>query len=75
MNNIVSINELARSVKFADRAPTASIPTIESILDIALRSRIGISAMSSEGMVIELGNGYQLVCHTKKSEVPNGKTL
>ena len=62
----ISTLDLARQVTFSDQMPSVEVLVIQRILDIALRTKIGMTALSSEGVTVDLGNGYNLHCKTKK---------
>lgn len=64
----ISINQLATSVVQSDSYyGSAWGEKIAYILDIALRTRIGMMCLGSAEVVIDLGNGHTLVCSLQKS--------
>ena len=68
----VSISELALAVKFADGEPGVTLAAITAVLEIALRGIVGLAAMGSSGITVELGNGFSLHCKTQKDDTQSG---
>ena len=68
----VSIPELAVAVKLSDSEPGVTVAAITAVLEIALRGKVGLAAMGSSGITVELGNGFSLHCKTKKDDAQSG---
>lgn len=59
------LDGLARAVWGSDRAPVAvGILSIREVLDVALRTRLGIACLGNRVVSVDLGNGHSLVCRT-----------
>jgi hypothetical protein len=65
--DVFTITQIARAV-FADDSYTGDldIRELDHIIELALRSRIGLACRVANGVSIDLGNGHLLNCTLQK---------
>lgn len=60
-----TLEGLARAVWGSDGAPRrVSRDTVREVLDVALRTRLGIACLGNRVVSVDLGNGHALICRT-----------
>lgn len=64
-----TLDNLATATYYADSFPLSHSAVgkddVASVLDVALRTRIGIACLGGRRVAIDLGNGHSLVCRTE----------
>ncbi|MCD6663484.1 MAG: hypothetical protein LT082_08800 [Comamonas sp.] len=61
-----TIADVARSVVSSDAGGTLEAQQVHEILDIALRTVIGLNCLGGNTQDIDLGNGHLLHCGVKR---------
>lgn len=65
-----TIAQVAQSVLSSDVGSTLKEPQVHAILDIALRTVIGLNCLGGNTLDIDLGNGHFLHCSLKRAIGP-----
>ena len=65
-----TLQDVITSVCHADAGTNLPKAQVSKVVDLALRTVIGLNCLGREGLHIDLGNGHTLVCQVKKAVGP-----